>query len=66
MNACGRLNKPSLGIGACLGNKEAIEKAIELLGSYKRMIINSLQWFYGNRDKIIEADGLTVINARII
>ncbi len=64
LNACGRLNKPSLGIGACLGNKNVREKAIELLGQYRRQIIDSLNWLYKNREKCcIEKEGFVIINA---
>ena len=65
LNACGRLGKVSLGIGACLGDKTLKKKAISLLDDYKKEIINSLNWFYDNRksSKIIEENGFVVINA---
>ncbi len=63
LNACGRLNRPSLGIGSCLGNKSIRDKAIELLGEYRRQIINALDWFYKNKDKCIEGEGFVIINA---
>ena len=64
LNSCGRLLKPSLGIGTCLGDKKAKEEAIELLINYKRELISSLDWFYKNRNKnVLEEDGFVIINA---
>ena len=39
LNACGRLDKASLGIGACLGDETIKKKAIYLMGTYKKEII---------------------------
>jgi len=65
LNACGRLNKPSLGIGTCLGNVNIKNKAINLLIDYKKEIINSLNWFYSHRNTsdIVERKGYIIINA---
>jgi single-stranded-DNA-specific exonuclease len=65
LNACGRLNKPSYGVGACLGCKNLREKAVSLMTDYKSEIIKSLNWFYANRktDKVVERPGFTMINA---
>ncbi len=65
LNACGRLNKPSLGIGTCLENASIKAKAINLLIDYKKEIINSLNWFYSHRNTgdIIEKKGYIIINA---
>lgn len=64
LNACGRLSKPSLAIGTCLGSVKIKKKAIELLMQYKREIINSLDWFYANKNKkVIENKGYVIINA---
>ncbi|MFH1592215.1 MAG: DHH family phosphoesterase [Candidatus Woesearchaeota archaeon] len=63
LNACGRMNKPSIGIGCCLGDKKSKEEAITLLLDYKREIINSLNWFYANKNKFPEGKGYILINA---
>jgi RecJ-like exonuclease len=65
LNACGRLNKPSLGIGTCLGNVNIKNKAINLLIDYKKEIINALNWFYSHRNTgdVIEKKGYIIINA---
>ena len=65
LNSCGRLHKSSLGIGACLGNKKLKKEAVELLSTYRKEIIRSLDWFYSNKknDCIIEKKGYVIINA---
>ena len=65
LNACGRMGKASLGIGACLGDKRIKEKAIKSLTGYKREIVNAIRWYENNgaNGKIIRENGLVVINA---
>jgi single-stranded-DNA-specific exonuclease len=65
LNACGRLDKASLGIGACLGDKKNKERAMKSLNGYKREIINSINWYRENKGKadIIEGKGYVIINA---
>jgi len=65
LNSCGRLRKPALGVGTCLGNKKMKKEAISLLNDYRQELIRSLNWFYSNRgnEKIIEKDGYAIINA---
>lgn len=62
LNACGRLNKPSLGIASCLGNEKIKEEALAILKEYRKEVINSLNWFYNNKDKF-EKEGFVIINA---
>lgn len=63
LNCCGRLNKPSIGIGVCLDNFELKQKANELLKQYKQELINGLNWFYSNKGKLIKKDNFIIINA---
>ena len=63
LNSCGRLNKPSLGIGACMQDPKLKQEAIFLLNDYKKEIISSLNWFYSNKEKVIEAGNIIIINA---
>ncbi len=65
LNAVGRMHKSGLGIGTCLGCLELKEDAINLLQSYKREIIDSLNWFYKNKESssVIEEKGYIIINA---
>ena len=66
LNACGRLDKASLGIGACLGDKKIKKKAIYLMGDYKKEIINSLKWYNKNKTNSFatKGDGYIIINAK--
>lgn len=65
LNSCGRLNKPSLGIGTCLGNKEMREKAVRLMEEYRLELIKAINWFYKNRktNYVIEGKNYAIINA---
>ena len=66
INACGRLGKYSLGIGACLNDIKLKKLALETLNQYRLEIVNALNWFYENRNnknKIIEEAGFTIIKA---
>ena len=63
LNACGRLDKPGVGIGCCIGDKKSKEEAVEILFDYKREIINSLNWFYANKGKHLEGNGYVIVNA---
>ncbi|MBI2508194.1 DHH family phosphoesterase [Candidatus Woesearchaeota archaeon] len=63
LNSCGRLNRYSLGIAACIGDKNLKEAAISTLNDYKKELISSLNWFYNNKEKIIEVGNLVIINA---
>ena len=64
LNACGRLSKPSLGVGVCLGNKEIKKKAIDVLTEYKAELIKGLNWFYGAKEKgeVTDNGKVAVIN----
>jgi len=66
LNACGRLDKASLGIGTCLGDENSKSLAINALSSYKKEIMNSLKWFENNKDSkdIIQKKGFMIINAK--
>lgn len=66
LNACGRLEKASLGIGACLGDEKIKKKAVSLMADYKREIISSLKWYDKNKEGsfVIKGNGCIIINAR--
>ncbi len=72
LNACGRLEKASIGIGACLGDVKCKEEALRQLDEYKQQIANSLSWYEktlkqnkagGETGSIILENGLVIINA---
>ncbi len=66
LNACGRMNRASVGIGACLGNPALKKAALDTVAEYRRSIMNALRWVENNRgsDFIQEKKGYVVINAR--
>lgn len=66
LNACGRLGKASLGIGACLNDEKIKKKAIATMQKYKREIVKTIKWYEENSDSedIIKNDGMLIINAR--
>jgi single-stranded-DNA-specific exonuclease len=66
LNACGRLGKASLGIGACIGDKAHKQKAIALMSEYKREIVNAMNWYQSNKDSpdVEKGDGYLIINVR--
>ncbi|MBI2650100.1 DHH family phosphoesterase [Candidatus Woesearchaeota archaeon] len=66
LNACGRLGRASLGIGACLGDKKIKQQAIRSLSDYKKEIVNALNWYNENKfsDDIFWGSGFVIINAK--
>ncbi|MBI2131180.1 DHH family phosphoesterase, partial [Candidatus Woesearchaeota archaeon] len=66
LNACGRMGKASLGIGACLGDSKIKEKAIRSMDDYKKEIINAMRWYDSNAgsEHVVKKDGFMIINAR--
>ena len=66
LNACGRLGRASLGIGACLGDKKIKQQAIRSLGDYKKEIVNALNWYNENKftEDIFWGKGFVIINAK--
>ena len=66
LNACGRLDKASLGIGACLGDDKIKKRAISLMADYKKEITKSLEWYDQNKasDFVTKGNGYILINAQ--
>jgi RecJ-like exonuclease len=68
LNACGRLGKASLGIGACIGDAKLKKKAINALMDYKREIIRAINWYHDNkndsRGSVIRGNKFVLINAQ--
>lgn len=67
LNACGRMEKASFGIGACLGIKKDIQRALKTLAEYKKEIVLAINWYYDNKKKsenIYQENGLLIINAQ--
>lgn len=66
LNACGRLNRASLGIGVCLNDKKMKDKAMKVQDDYKKEIIKCIKWFEENKASasIIADEGYVIINAK--
>jgi single-stranded-DNA-specific exonuclease len=67
LNSCGRLDKASVGLGTCLGDKNSKLKALAAMKDYKRELVNALTWFEKNKSarngKVIEKDNVVILNA---
>ena len=63
LNACGRMNKASYGIGACLNNKESKRKALNTLSKYRHEIVTALRW-YENSPDAIKGENYLILNAK--
>ncbi len=66
LNACGRLDKASIGVGACLGKPEFKRKALEVQKEYKSEIVDAIKWYENNEDTshVKKGEGYVIINAR--
>ncbi len=64
LNACGRMEKASFGIGVCLGIKKDIQNAMKTLLDYKKQIVNAINWYYDKKGSIIKEDKFIIINAK--
>jgi len=65
LNACGRLNKASLGMGACLNDPELKKLALQEMLVYRKALVKALNWFDANKDssKVFKTDKFMIINA---
>ncbi|MBW2965917.1 DHH family phosphoesterase [Candidatus Woesearchaeota archaeon] len=66
LNACGRMEKASFGMGTCLGIKKDKQKAFQTLLDYKKEIVNAINWFNENKtsSSIIKGKRFIIINAQ--
>lgn len=65
LNSCGRLNKASIGIGACLNDKKMKELSEQNLLTYRKQIVNAMSWYKDNSNskKVIKGKNYLIINA---
>lgn len=65
LNACGRMDRASVGIGACLGDARLKKAALDTVAEYRREIMNALRWVERSQDSgsIHMKDGYLIINA---
>jgi len=65
LNSCGRLEKSSIGIGACLNDKKMKQQAVDNLFVYRKEIVNALNWYKDNKDSesIVRGKHYIIINS---
>ena len=63
LNACGRMDKASHGIGACLNDKTSKRKALDTLTKYRREIVTALRWYEKNSN-VIKGKNYLILNAK--
>ena len=63
LNACGRMERASCGIGTCLGIEKDKKMAIQTSAEYKKEIVKALNWYEDNKDNIIKEKGYMILNA---
>lgn len=62
INACGRLGYGDVALALCLGSDDAKEKAEEIYGEYKRLLIHGLD--YLERSEKTEGKGYIIFNCK--
>lgn len=62
LNATGRMDRPSLGLSVCMGDRgAALEQANDVLQEYRRTITKYLSWLMEEPGRIEELDGIYVV-----
>lgn len=62
LNATGRMDRPSLGVAVCMGDRgSAFEEANKVLGDYRRAINKYLGWVMEKPDRMKEFDNIYVV-----
>ena len=62
LNATGRMDKPSLGIAVCMGDRRsALEEANKVLEDYRRTINKYLGWVMEKPERMKEMDNIYVV-----
>lgn len=66
LNACGRMDKASFGIGACIGISSDKSRAMKTLSEYKKEIVRAIRWFEQNKKyaDIIRKEKYMILNAK--
>jgi RecJ-like exonuclease len=63
LNACGRMEKASFGIGACLGTIRDKQKALDTLAEYRKQIVGAINWYRDHEEVMEKGDGYIILNA---
>ena len=63
LNSTGRLNRPSLGIAVCMGDRSAaLEEANKVLEDYRKDINKYLTWVMEKPERLKELENIYVVN----
>jgi len=63
LNATGRMDKPSLGVAVCMGDRSsALEEANKVLEEYRRIIGKYLGWILEKPERMKELDNIYVVD----
>ncbi len=63
LNSTGRLERPSLGIAVCMGDrKTALEEAKQVLDDYRKSISKYLTWVMEKPERLRELENIYVVN----
>jgi len=64
LNACGRLNRASVGLGVCLGDEKARRDARLVLADYRKEIVQAIRWYEEgvNRGHVLKGERYIIIN----
>jgi single-stranded-DNA-specific exonuclease len=63
LNSTGRLDRPSLGISLCMGDRQvALEEANKVLEDYRKSINKYLTWVWEKPERLRELENIYVIN----
>jgi len=61
LNACGRLQKPEIGIRLCLNDLTVIDESKDILSEYKKLISEGISWIRENKKSMQKTDFATYI-----
>jgi len=64
LNACGRLDKASIGVSALLGNKNGKTSAARIVSEYRKEILDAIEWYRKGGPHIYSSDGFVLVDAR--
>ncbi len=64
LNACGRMDKASIGIGACMGYPKMKKMALFCIEDYRKEIVSGLNKYHNKEFEMLEEKNLLIINAK--
>ena len=64
LNACGRMDKASIGIGASMGYSKMKKMALFCIEDYRKEIVSGLNKYYNKEFDMFEENNLLIINAK--